>query len=146
MAGYVEAQFVLGKRYRDGDGVAADAAAAVKWFLRAAEAGHAGAVNSLANCYDKGTGVAVDFVKAIALYTRASEAGNSVAQFNLGMRYLIGSSGVACDVAKAREWLARAAAGGVAQAAAPLAALDAAAVGVAQAAAALAALDAAAPP
>jgi TPR repeat protein len=71
-------------------------------------------------------GVAVDFAKAIALFTRAAEAGDAVSQFCLGINYLHGMCGVARDVAKARGWLARAAAGGNAKAAEKLAALDAA--------------------
>ena len=126
-AGHVVAQFNLGNCYRDGTGVAADAAAAVKWFTRAADAGNADAMNSLALCYSKGTGVAVNFAKSIALLTCAADAGVATAHYNLGVRYLEGSRGVALDVAKAREWLARAAAGGHAKAAGKLAKLDAAA-------------------
>jgi hypothetical protein len=126
-AGDVAAQFNLGISYQKGEIVAADAAAAVMWFTRAANAGHADAMNSLAACYYEGKGVAVDFAKSIALFTRAAEAGNAIAQYNLGMRFLEGSGGVARDDAKAREWLARAAAGGDTDAAEKLAALDAAA-------------------
>jgi TPR repeat protein len=64
--------------------------------------------------------MAVDFAKAIALFTRSAEAGHAVAQHNFGVRYLDGVFGVARDVAKAREWLARAAGGGFEKAAAEL--------------------------
>ena len=108
-------------------GVAADAAATVKWWTRAADAGHTNATQNLAACYEEGTGVAVDFAKSIALFSRAAEAGNAIAQYNLGGRYLEGVRGVARDVTKAREWLSRSVAGGDADAAEKLAALDAAA-------------------
>ena len=39
-AGVVEAQYRLGALYDDGEGVVADAAEALKWYRRAAEAGH----------------------------------------------------------------------------------------------------------
>ncbi len=126
-AGDVGAQYNLGCCFREGIGVAADAAAAVKWYMRAADAGHIGATCNLAICYTEDAGVAVDFAKSVALFTRAAEAGDAIAQFNLGLNHLYGICGAARNVAKAREWFARAAAGGVAQAAAKLAALDAAA-------------------
>ena len=124
-AGQVDAQFNLGNCYRKGLGVIADAAVAFKWFTCAADAGDASAMNSLAVCYDKGVGVAVDSAEAIALFTRAAEAGNAVAQSNLGLRYLGGTLGVARDLAKAREWLERATAGGYEPAVMELAKLDA---------------------
>ena len=46
--------------YYNGTGVAADARAAVRWWMRAAEAGHAVAQFNLAHCYEHGTGVAKD--------------------------------------------------------------------------------------
>jgi TPR repeat protein len=73
-------------------------------------------MTGLANCYSRGTGVAVDFAKAVALFTRAAEAGNAFAQYNLGVRYLEGSRGVARDAAKACDLIARSAAGGCAEA------------------------------
>jgi hypothetical protein len=122
----LSAQFNLGSCYYSGKGVAAAAAAAVKWFTRAADAGQVDAMNNLAACYEEGTGVAGRLCKGCSLLTRAAEAGNAMAQSNLGMRYLEGSRGVARDVARARECLALAAAGGIAQAADVIAELDAA--------------------
>jgi TPR repeat protein len=126
-AGHVGAQFSLGNCFRDGKGVAVDAAAAVKWFTCAADAGSSYAMTNLAVCYSNGTGDAVDFAKSIALMTRAAEAGNAVAQYNLGLRFRDGSLGVTRDLVMACEWFSRSAAGGDADAAAELAALDAAA-------------------
>jgi TPR repeat protein len=52
---------------------------AVKWFTRAAEAGHANAQNNLGVCYAYGTGVARDFAAARTWLLRAAAAGDAQA-------------------------------------------------------------------
>jgi len=69
------AQCSLGTCYAHGTGVAADAREAVKWFTRAAEAGHASAQINLGSCYANGSGVARDLAAARTWFSRAASAG-----------------------------------------------------------------------
>src|SRR5471032_756809 len=46
-AGDIEAQFRLGSRYDTGDRATSDGGETIKWYRRAAEAGHANAQNSM---------------------------------------------------------------------------------------------------
>ena len=65
-AGDVVAQYNLGVRYVNGEGVAADDVAAVKWFRKAAEQGDAIAQTNLGFMYLLGEGVPEDSVAAYA--------------------------------------------------------------------------------
>ena len=65
------AQFLLGRAYDSGEGVAKDCAEAVKWYQKAAEQGSADAQYNLALSYFRGEGVLQDFVEA---YKRANLA------------------------------------------------------------------------
>lgn len=60
-----------------------DHAKAVEWYTRAAEAGHPGALTSLAVHHADGLGVEVDEERAVALLTVAAEAGVAEAMLNL---------------------------------------------------------------
>jgi TPR repeat protein len=62
-----------------GDGVAANARKAVKWFTRAAEAGNACAQFNLGRCFALGDGVKCDDAMAREWFTRAAARGNSSA-------------------------------------------------------------------
>ena len=50
-----------------------DYAAAVKWYRRAAEQGHASAQFNLGVMYDGGQGVLQDYAAAVKWYRRAAE-------------------------------------------------------------------------
>jgi hypothetical protein len=52
--GHAQAQFNLGRRYRDGETLPQNAAEAVKWYRKAAAQGHAEAQFSLSLQYEKG--------------------------------------------------------------------------------------------
>jgi TPR repeat protein len=52
--GDADAQFLLGLRYYQGNGVAKDFVEAVKWYRKAAEQGHLFAQMSLGYCYKDG--------------------------------------------------------------------------------------------
>ena len=114
-AGDHDAQYGIGRLYRDGLGVAADPLRAFPWFQKAAEAGHVGAAFSLAAMYDAGDGVAQDLATAAAWYTRAAEGGLAEARYNLGFMYERGE-GVAQDPRKAADWFRMAAEQGHAEA------------------------------
>jgi uncharacterized protein len=64
--GYAEAQFNLGVRYDNGQGVPQDYKEAAKWWIKAAEQGDARAQSSLGVMYAKGEGVPQDYVRAYA--------------------------------------------------------------------------------
>ena len=63
-AGNAEAQFQLGNAYNKGDGVALDAAQAVKWYLMAADQGYTQAQLQMALKYAHGNGVPLDHAEA----------------------------------------------------------------------------------
>src|SRR5262249_16997981 len=62
--GDAEAQWNLGTRYRNGEGVLQDDARAVRWFLLAAEQGNLNAQSAVAASYWAGRGVPKDLPKA----------------------------------------------------------------------------------
>ena len=72
--GDAEAQYNLGCRYANGNGVAKDYVEAVKWYRKAAEQGNADAQYNLGTCYDYGTGVAKDEVEAVKWYRKAARS------------------------------------------------------------------------
>ena len=86
-----------------------DAREAVRWYTRAAQAGHASAQSNLGYCYEHGTGVTADAREAVCWYTRAAEAGYASAQYNLGVCYQNGT-GVTADAREAARLFTLAAA------------------------------------
>jgi TPR repeat protein len=56
---------------------------AVAWLRKAAEQGHDGATNWLAEMYEKGRGVPRDLAQAKALYRKAADRGDYAAKRNL---------------------------------------------------------------
>ncbi|MEM9839947.1 MAG: hypothetical protein AAF830_12455 [Pseudomonadota bacterium] len=81
------AQHDLAELYLSGGSVAADGAAARRWFSAAADNGHLPSVNRLAYLDIKGIGGPVDIGAAIAGFTRAAQAGYPKAMVNLGTLY-----------------------------------------------------------
>lgn len=67
---------------------------------QAAQAGNAGAQNTLGFMYDQGMGVAEDDAEAVRWYRKAAEQGHADAQFNLAVMYENGE-GVPQDIAEA---------------------------------------------
>ncbi len=57
------AQYLLGTKYADGDGVTQDYAEAVKWYRRAAEQGHPIGQHALGYMYLNGQGVPQNYVQ-----------------------------------------------------------------------------------
>ena len=103
-----EAQFSLGLRYDNGEGVAKDEVEAVKWYRKAADQGHAKAQFSLGYCYFNGRGVAKDEVEAVKWYRKAADQEDAKAQLNLGYCYFNGR-GAAKDEVEAVKWYRKAA-------------------------------------
>ncbi len=86
--------------YYGRNGVKQDYSEAVKYFMFAAEHGHARAQNNLGCCYHNGEGVKKDYSKAVRYYRLAAEQGNASAQNNLGYCYYHGE-GVKQDYSEA---------------------------------------------
>jgi len=114
--GDAPAQLDLAIRYRDGKGVENDTAAAMTWAHRAADQGHAEAMDFVGFAYLRGaivkrnTGVAFSYFKAAA-------EESAQAAFNLGQCYY-GAQGTEQDCAKGLAWWEKAAERGHGRAAA----------------------------
>jgi hypothetical protein len=104
-----ETQFWVGWKYHSKLD-AGDAATAAAWYWKAAEKGHKKAQFWLACMYYDGEGVAQDRALAARLYVRAGTGPDacSDAQLRLGYMHHVGA-GVERDVDAAREWYARSA-------------------------------------
>ena len=81
------AQFNLGLKYDNGQGVAQDYTKAVYWYTKSAEQGIAQAQFNLGLMYYNGQGVSQDYAKAVELFTKSAEQGDATAQCNLGNIY-----------------------------------------------------------
>ena len=120
--GDAKAQFDLGGRCIDGDGVLRDPAEAAKWFRKAAEGfrkaadeGSAVAQFSLGVCYREGQGVPKDDAEAVKWFRKAADQGYADAQVRIGVCYDMGA-GVLKDDTEAVKWYRKAADQGSAKA------------------------------
>lgn len=71
--GDAEAQYYLGARYHNGEGVETDYAEAVKWYRKGAEQGYPDAQRGLGDCYNEGKGVEKNGTEAMKWYRKAAE-------------------------------------------------------------------------
>lgn len=85
ISGVPAAQYIVASHYETGQGVGRDAAAAARWFRRAAEHHHAPSQYRLATLYERGSGVEKDMAAAERLYRSAAGQGNVKAMHNLGV-------------------------------------------------------------
>ena len=104
--GDADAQYKLGKRYEDGNGVEKNEAEAAKWYLKAAEQGDATAQYELGHIYATGKGVEKNEAEAAKWYRMAAEQGNVDAQYFTGMNYKLGR-GVVQDKDEAEKWFGK---------------------------------------
>ncbi|WP_298959220.1 peptidoglycan-binding protein [uncultured Roseibium sp.] len=111
-SGNPAAEFLVGVKYTEGNGVPADLSHAATWYQKAADKGLAPAQYRLASLYEKGRGVDKDLPKAQAWYVKAAEAGNAKAMHNLAVLYAEGGGGQP-DYAAAAKWFEQAANFGV---------------------------------
>ena len=88
--GDASAQFNLGLKYYNGEGVPQDYQEAVKWYRLAAEQGDASAQGSLGAMYYIGEGVPKDDVEAVYWLRLAAGQGHASAQGALGAMYMNG--------------------------------------------------------
>ena len=105
-AGDAAAQFSVGVRYAEGEGVPRDYMAAVAWYRRAAEQGQATAQGMLGAMYARGRGVAQDYTVAYKWLTLASVRGDeSPVQARDALARLMTRAQVADAQRLAREWV-----------------------------------------
>jgi TPR repeat protein len=97
------AQYNLGVKYIQGDGVAKDIGQAFVWFRKAADQGNVDAEMFLGNAYEFGQGVAKDYEQALAWFRKAARQGNGVAYWSLGLMYRDGSDKIAPDYKQALD-------------------------------------------
>jgi anti-anti-sigma factor len=129
--GDVDAQFQIGGRYAEGNGVDEDFSEALRWYHRAADANHAEAQYALGTAYAYGMKVPHDYEKALEWFKKAAEQGHVEAQYNLGMSFCHGLAGEP-DLARAAKWYQRAADAGHSEAQLALADLYLEGMGVEQ--------------
>jgi TPR repeat protein len=97
------AQYMLGCRYRDGEGVDQSYQHAKELFELSASQGFTTAQYNLGVMYDHGQGVEQSDERAAEYYEAAARQGDADAQYNLGNRYYHGQ-GVEQSYETAREW------------------------------------------
>ncbi len=97
-------QYNLGNMYANGEGVAQDDAAAVKWFRMAAEQGYANAQFNLGLMYAKGRGVVQDYLLSHMWGNLAAKNGNDKAiELRDAIAKIISPSDISKAQAMARE-------------------------------------------
>ena len=114
--GDAAAQLELAFRFRDGKGVAKDDALALQWAHRAADAGHADAMDFVGFTYLRGAVVKRNPSLAFAYFKGAADE-SAQAAFNLGQCYF-GAQGTTQDCEQALQWWKKAAERGHGRAAA----------------------------
>jgi TPR repeat protein len=101
------AQYALGKMYAYSGGhghLESDPVEAMKWYRKAAEAGHAHAQYEFGRRCAKGEGVERNDEEAVKWFRAAAEQGDAKARYELGEAYRFGR-GVEADLKQAVEWL-----------------------------------------
>lgn len=107
-----DAQFSLGNRYLNGEGVDQDNFAALRWFTLAAESGNANAQYNIAVMYLNGIGVIKDPAQAVTWFVRAAENGDAPSQYTLAVLLFNGQLGVPQNIPQAYKWFTLAGAAG----------------------------------
>ena len=98
------AQYRMGYRYANGDGVEKNLVESLKWYRKAAENGQVEAQYRLGFIYEQAIGVPVDYVESARWWRKAADQGHAGAQFSLGYCYGRGE-GVPRSPSEAAKWL-----------------------------------------
>ncbi len=106
--GDADAQFELGVRHHEGQGVSQSYVEALRWFLMAANQGLPDAEFNLGVMYEKGRGVQPDYQEAVRWYQKAAAQDYAPAQYNLGVMY-DKARGVTLNYEQAMQWYRKAA-------------------------------------
>ena len=111
LLGDADAAYALASLYREGRGVAQNAAKSTQWLAASMALGHAPGLVEYAIALFNGTGIAKDENAAAKLFLKAAYANNSVAQNRLARVLAAGRGGLQKDLVEAMKWhlLARAA-------------------------------------
>jgi len=109
--GDARAQVTLAMAYLNGQGVARNAAVALRWSERSARQGHAEGQYLLASLHLTGRGTLQNFQKASEWFEKAAHQNHAESQYRLGSMYRSGH-GVGVDKARAYVWFSLAAAQG----------------------------------
>ncbi|KIL98705.1 hypothetical protein CCC_02155 [Paramagnetospirillum magnetotacticum MS-1] len=107
--GQPESLHAMGEIHFNGLGINKDEGRGIEYFKRAAEKGWPPSLDRLAQYAWEGRAMPTDQVKALEYARPAAEAGRPVAQFILGVAYLLGQGGVDKDMNKAAQWFRKAA-------------------------------------
>lgn len=102
--GYPDAQCALGVIYVK-EGRERDA---FNCFLKAAQAGHVNALNSIGSMYHIGQGCLVDYAESLKYLHEAARRGCSAASYNIGMLHLEGTGGCRKDWVEALQYFEQA--------------------------------------
>jgi len=104
--GDADAQWQMGVRYHNGEGVAQDDAQAMQWFLRAAEQGNVAAQSALGSYYWAGRGVSEDLSKAYMWSAIALAGGDEISKSRLeGLASRMTRAQVSAARQQAEEWI-----------------------------------------
>ena len=82
---HVEAQFLVGNMYENGNGVLKDQVEAMHWYQKAANAGDVNAFFYIGLNYFEGRGGSVDYVEAAKWFLLAAKNGHIQSMFNHGL-------------------------------------------------------------
>lgn len=129
--GQSAAEYEIGIRYVEGNGVPQNTDEGVRWLERAANAGLAPAHFRLGGLYEKGLGVKKNLDTARRHYVIAADKGHAKAMHNLAVLFAEGVEGKP-DYRAASHWFQRAAAHGVADSQYNLGILYARGIGIEQ--------------
>lgn len=106
------AQFDLGNRYLNAEGVEKDNFEALRWFKLAADQNNVNAQYNIAVMYLNGIGVVKDEEQAVSWFVKAADNGDPQSQFTLGILLFNGQLGVPQNVPEAYKWFTLAGAAG----------------------------------
>jgi TPR repeat protein len=106
--GMIYAEYRLGQKYFDGDGVQRDVSQAIAWFRRAADAGDLMSPYWLGMTYAFDDDVSKDSAESLRWLRIGADRGNADAQFALGSMFAYGN-GVKKDLNEAVRWFRKAA-------------------------------------
>jgi hypothetical protein len=105
-AGDADAQWLMGVRYHDGEGVPRDDGQAVQWFQRAAEQGNVAAQGALGAYFWRGRGVPEDLSKAYFWSDIAMAQGDELSKSRIeGLSSQMTSNQVAAARQRAEVWI-----------------------------------------
>ena len=95
-----KAEFELGVAYREGHGVRIDHEESLRWFVKAANHGSAGAMVMAGLAFQQGRGTDMNQEEAVRYFRQAADAEHPGGYFNLGIAHLRGD-GIGRDRRKA---------------------------------------------